>query len=181
MKPPPISEALDVAWNTLKKDPMPIVLGVLCAMLLGCIPLVGGGLAFAGFMRVGLKALRGAAPEPADGFVGLQQRPLDHIVMGLLQIVGLLACCVGVYVSQGVFFPGTGLVLEKEMDWSRAKDVCIERIGPDWGAWTLYALVMSLVGASGAILCGVGVIATAPVAALALAYAYERTLAAGAY
>jgi hypothetical protein len=177
LNPPPIGEALEVAWETFRKDPGPILVGVLCAMVLGLVPLVGGGLAMAGLMRVSLKALRGERPEPADGFVALQQSPVDHIVMGLLQVVGILACCVGLYVSQALFVPGTALILEKGMDWNRAKDVCIARIGPNWVAWTLYTFLVGLVGASGALLCGVGVVLTAPLATLALAYAYERTLA----
>jgi hypothetical protein len=176
LNPPPIGEALEAAWTAYKKDYAPILLGTLCAMLLGLIPLVGGGLALAGLMRVSLKALRGQTPEPADGFIGLQA-PVDYIVMGLLQIAGLLACCVGVYVSQGVFFAGTALVVDKGMNWTQAKDVCVAHIWPNWAAWTLFTFVASLVGASGAILCGVGVVATLPLAGLALAYAYERSVA----
>jgi len=176
VNPPPLGEALDAAWTVFKKDYAAILVGTLCALLLGLIPFVGGGLAMAGLIRVSLKALRGQTPEPEDGFIGLKA-PVDHIVMGLLQIAGLLACCVGVYVSQGVFFPGTALILEKGMDWNRAKDVCIARIWPNWGPWTLYALVAGLVGASGAIVCGIGAIATIPLAGLMLAYAHERVIA----
>jgi hypothetical protein len=176
VNPPPIGEALEVAWATFKKDYESIFIGILCALLLTLIPLVGGGLAMAGLMQVSLKALRGQRPEPADGFVGLQA-PVDHIVMGLLQIVGLLACCVGVYVSHAVFFPGTALIVDKKMTWTEAKDVCVARIAPNWAAWTLFTFVISLVGASGAILCGIGIVVTAPLAALAMAYAYERSIA----
>lgn len=178
MNPPPIGEALEAAIAAFKRDYAAIVIATLCAMLLGLVPLVGNGLVMAGMFQVGLKALRGHTPEPADGFVGLQAIG-DHIVMGLLQLVGLLACCVGVYVSQAVFFPGTGLILEKGMDWRRAKDVCVERIAPNWASWTLFTFVVGLVGASGALLCGIGVIATAPLTGLALAYAYERSVAPG--
>ena len=176
MNPPPIGEALEAAWATYKKDYAAIAIATLCAMVLGLIPLVGGGLVMAGLMKVSLKALRGQTPEPADGFVGLQA-PADHIMMGLLQIAGLLACCVGVYVTHAVFFPGTPLILEKGMDWNRAKDVCVERIWPNWGAWTVFTFVVGLVGASGSLLCGIGVIATFPLAGLALAYAYEHSIA----
>ena len=176
MNPPPIGEALEVAWATFKKDYEAILIGTLCALLLSLIPLVGGGLAMAGLMQVSLKALRGQRPEPEDGFVGLQA-PVDHIVMGLLQIVGLVACCIGVYVSHGIFFPGTALIVDKKMTWTQAKDVCVARIAPNWVAWTLFTFVIGLVGASGAILCGIGVIVTAPLAGLAMAYAYERGVA----
>jgi hypothetical protein len=176
VNPPPIGEALDAAWTAFKRDYAAILIGTLCAMLLGLVPVVGGGLAMAGLMRVSLKALRGQTPEPADGFIGLQA-PVDHIVMGLLQIAGLLACCVGVYVSQAVFLPGTALILEKGMSWNRAKDVCIAQVWPNWGPWTLFVFVAGLVGASGAILCGIGAIATVPLAGLMLAYAYDRVIA----
>jgi hypothetical protein len=176
MTPPPIGEALEAAWAVYKKDWAAIAIACLCAMLLGLIPLVGGGLVMAGLVHVSLKALRGQTPEPADGFIGLQ-KPLDHIVIGLLQVAGALACCVGVYVTHGVFYPGTPLILEKGMDWNQAKDVCIARVWPEWGPWTLFAFVAGLVGASGAILCGIGVVATMPLAALMLAYGYERVIA----
>lgn len=178
VSPPPIGEALSVGWKTFQQNPVPILLGMLCAMVIGLIPILGGGLAFAGMMRVSLRALRGEVPEPADGFAGLSNNAVDHIVMGLLQIVGILACCVGVYVSQGIFFPGTLLILDRDMTWEQAKDVCFKQVKPNWVSWTLFVLVVGLAGASGMILCVVGVFFTAPIAMIAMAYAYEKTLAA---
>jgi uncharacterized membrane protein len=175
IEPPPIGESLRVAWETFQKNMVPILVGTLCGIVVGLIPIVGGGLAFAGMMAVSLKALRGGVPEAADGFVGLSQRPVDHIVMGLLQIVGLLACCLGVYVSQALFFQGTVLILDRDLSWQQAKDVCLRDVKPNLMAWTLYVLVLGLVGASGLILCIVGVFFTAPIAMLALAYSYEKT------
>ncbi len=179
MNPPPIGEALGVGWNTFKANMVPIGLGILCAMILTLIPLVGGGLAFAGFMKVSLKALRGQEVEAADGFAGFEAA-VDHIVMGLLQIVGLLACCIGVYVSQAVFFPGSLLILDRNMTWTAAKDECMARVAPQWAAWTVFLLVVSLVASSGLVLCGVGVVFTAPIGLIALAYAYEQTMGTGA-
>ena len=75
MNPPPIGEALEAAWDVFKKDYAAILIATLCAMLLGLVPLVGGGLAMAGLMHVSLKALRGQSPEPADGFIGPAARP----------------------------------------------------------------------------------------------------------
>src|SRR5690242_1380430 len=99
MNPPPIGEALGEGWNAFKAQMMPCVIGTLCALLLGLIPVVGGFLATAGMLNVALKAVRGQKPEPADGFIGFQNL-VDNIVIGLLQIVGFIACCVGVYVTQ---------------------------------------------------------------------------------
>jgi hypothetical protein len=179
MNPPPIGEALNVGWNTFKENMVPIVLGTLCAMVLSLVPFIGGGLAFAGFMQVALKALRKQDVQAGDGFVAFEA-PVDHIVIGLWQLVGILACCIGVYVSQAVFFPGSLLIIDRRMTWQQAKDQCVARVWPNWGAWTLFFVVVSLVGASGALLCVVGVFFTAPIAFIALAYAYEQTMGKGA-
>jgi hypothetical protein len=179
MNPPSIGDALNVGWTTFQKNMMPILIAVVCAALLGIIPVIGGFLAFAGMMNVSLKALRGQTPEPADGFIGFQAL-VDHIVMGLLQILGLIACCIGVYVTQGIFFQGTLLIIDKGMTWSDAKDRCLDQIKPNWVAWTIFCLVVGIVGGLGAILCGIGIFFTLPIATIALAYAYEQTLGAGA-
>ena len=178
VSPPPIGEALEVAWKTFQVNPVPILVGIACAMIVGLVPIIGGGPAFAGMMKVSLKALRGEVPEPPDGFAGLSASAIDHVVIGLLQIVGILACCVGVYVSQAIFFPGTLLILDHGLTWQQAKDACLERVKPNWPAWTIFVVVMGLVAASGAILCVVGVFVTAPIGMLALAYAYEKSFGA---
>ena len=178
VSPPPIGEALQAGWTTFQRDMVPIALAMLCAMLLAMIPLLGGGLALAGMMHVSLKALRNQSPAPADGFIGLSESAVDHVVMGLLQIVGFIACCIGVYVTQAIFYPGTLLILERGMGWEQAKDECLERVKPNWGAWTLFTLAIGLVGGSGAILCGIGVLFTAPIAMIALAYGYQRAFGA---
>jgi hypothetical protein len=178
VSPPPIGEALGVGWTTFQEHMGPVTLGFLCALLPSLIPLVGGGLAFAGMMHVSRKALRGEAPLPSDGFVGLSQNAVDHIVMGLLQIAGLIACCVGVYVTQGLFYPGTLMILDRGITWQQAMDACREQVQPNLVQWTLFVFVVGLVGASGMLLCVVGVFLTAPVATIALAYAYERAFAA---
>jgi len=175
VNPPPIGEALSAGWKTFQQYPVPIVLGTLCAVVVGIIPFIGAGLAFAGVMKVSLKALRGQAPDPVDGFAGLSDNAIDHIVMGLLQISGLLACCVGVYATQGVFYPGTILILERGATWEQAMNTCLEQVKPNWVAWTLFTLVVGVIGASGMLLCFAGVLVTAPVAMLAMAYAYERS------
>jgi len=176
MNPPPMGQALSTAWNVYKANLMPVLIATFCATLLGLIPLIGGMLAIPGALLVALKAVRGQTPEPADGFVSFQAL-VDHLVIGLLQMLGAIACCIGAYVTQGIFLPGSFLILDKGQNWQQAKDVCMEKIAPNWVAWTIFALVTGLVGVSGLILCGIGVYFTLPIATCAWAYAYEETLA----
>jgi len=175
MNPPSIGDGLSAGWNTLKANPGGLAVPFLCALVLGFIPVVGGFLALPGLMLVSLKALRGETPEPKDGFVGFEAI-VDNLILGVLQIVGLIACCVGVYVTQALFIPGTCLVVDKRMGWSDAKDKCMEAIWPNILPWTIYTLVMGLVATAGILACVVGIVVTLPIASIGLAYAYEQTL-----
>ena len=173
MNPPPIGEALSAGWNATKANMVPVILGILCSMIAGIVPLLG----IPGMLLVSLKAVRGQKPEPADGFAGFRGNIVDHLMMGVLQLAGMLACCIGVYVTQGVFTPGSFLVVDKGISWQQAKDRCMAEIWPNWLGWTIFLLVTGLVGGSGMILCGVGIFITLPIMTCAWAYAYEQTLA----
>jgi hypothetical protein len=177
MNPPPIGEGLSVGWNTLKENVSTLAIPFLCAMILNFIPIVGGFFAIPGMLLVSLKVLRGQTPEPADGFVGFQAF-MDNLVMGLLQLSGAILCCIGAIITHALFIPGSCLIVDKGLSWSDAKDRCMEEIKPNLMAWIVYTLVLGLVGGSGAILCGVGVFVTLPIAVIGWAYAYEKTLGA---
>jgi hypothetical protein len=177
MNPPPIGEGLSVGWNTFKNNYNVLLIPLLCAFAVGLIPIVGGFLALPGMLLVSLKVLRGQTPETGDGFVGFQAF-VDHLVMGILQALGLIACCIGVYVTQALFLPGTLLIVDKGLGWSDAKDRCLEEIKPNLLAWVLYTFVLGLVAAAGLIACGVGIFVTLPIATIGWAYAYDQTLGA---
>jgi len=180
MNPPPVGEALSAGWEVVRPKLVPIVVATLCAALLSLIPLAGIGLTMAGLAQISLKALRGEEVEPEDAFVAFRQAPADHMVMGLLQILGLIACGVGAWVTQGLFLWGTFFILDHGMTWSAAKDRCLAEVGPNWLPWTLFTVVCGLVGSLGGLLCGVGVLFTTPIAVTAFAYAYERSWGRGA-
>jgi hypothetical protein len=174
--PPPIGEALGAAWRAYQANMGPVLIGSLCALLLSFVPLVGGILAIPGMCLVALKAVRGQEPEPADGFVSFNA-VADHLVLGLLQMVGGLLCCIGFYVTFALFLPGTFMAIEERLTWQQAKDRCMAEVAPHWLSWTLFGFVSGLVGATGILLCGIGIFFTLPITYLMWAYAYDRTLA----
>ena len=45
----------------------------------------------------------------------------------------------------------TLLILERNLTWEEAKDVCLKQVKPNWVPWTLFVLVVGLAGASGMI------------------------------
>jgi len=176
VSPPPIGESLTAGWNAFKPHMGAALVAYLCAWIVGLIPIVGGFLALAGFFNVSLKLVRGQKPEPSDGFVAFNRGAVDHIIMGLLQFVGIILCCIGIYITQGLFFPGTFLIVDKGMTWGQAKDQCMARIKPNLFGWVIFFFVVGLVGALGSLLCIVGILFTLPIAMCAMAYAYEKTL-----
>jgi hypothetical protein len=176
MNPPPIGEALGFGWEKFKQDPVPVLLAVLVAGLITAIPIVGIGLGMPGALYAGLKVARGQKPEIGDALIGFQ-KPMDYIMIGLLQMVGVIACCVGVLVTAPLFYQGYFLILEKGKTWQEAKDICLQQLKPNWMGWAIFWLVMSIVAELGVIACGVGILATVPIVMIALAQAYELTLA----
>lgn len=177
MTPPPIGEALSLGWERFKENAVPLILAILCANLLFIIPLAGIGLGMAGALLVGTKVARGEAAVVGDAFVAFQ-RPVDHIMIGLLQLSGLLLCLVGGLVTAPLFYQGHMLVIEKGMTWQEAMNTCIEQLKPNWLGWTIYWFVLMLVAQLGVLACCVGVFVTVPIVAVAQGYAYDRTLGA---
>jgi len=177
MNPPPLGEALSLGWERFKEHAVPLILAVLCANLLFLIPFAGIGLGMAGILLAGAKAARGEAPLVGDAFVAFQ-RPLDHIMIGLLQISGVLLCLVGALVTAPLFYQGHLLVIEKGMTWQEAMNTCMEQIKPRWLEWTIYWFVLALVAQLGVLACCVGVFVSTAVVAVAQGYAYDRTLGA---
>jgi hypothetical protein len=148
---------------------------VLIANLIFLIPIAGIGLGMPGALLAGARVVRGQTPDVDDALVGFK-RPVDHIMIGLLQLSGMLACCVGVLVTAPLFFMGHMLIVEKGLDWQQAMRVCLDQVKPQLAAWILYYVVLVLFSSLGAIACFLGVLVTAPMAAIAMAYAYESSL-----
>jgi hypothetical protein len=68
------------------------------------------------------------------------------------------------------------LIVEKGLDWQQAMRVCLDQVKPHLVEWILFYLVLVLFSSLGALACGLGVLVTAPMAAIAMAFAYEGSL-----
>ncbi len=175
MNPPPIGESLSAGWNAFKTRPVELIVGMLLANLVFMIPLVGHALGLAGLFYMSLKAVRGEKVEIVDVFAGFR-KPLDQIVIGLLQMLGFLLCCVGVLITTPLFAPGLILIADKGVSWQEAKDRCWQEVRPAWPGWVGLWLVILLLNLLGAFACIIGAYVTGPIGMCAFAYAYDRTL-----
>ncbi len=174
MKPPAIGEAISKGVAALKANPVPLIVGCLIGGFISIIPGVGT----AGIMNLCLKAVRGQKPEIGDVFVGFQKF-VDHLIMGILQAIGAILCCIGMWITMPLFMPGTIFILDKNMKWGEAKDKCMAEVKPNLFAWIIFVFVCMLVGGLGMIACGIGQLVTLPIAMCAIAYGVDQAQGGG--
>ena len=175
MQAPSIGDCLSDGWKAYKANWGAVLVGFLCAWVVRMIPVVGGFWMQAGLKKVALKAVRGQRPEPGDGFAAFDA-PMDHLVIGLLEMLGLLLCCFGVYITVPLFNNAGFLIIDKRMTWSDAKAVCMSQVWSNFGGWWVLWFVTTFVGGLGIWLCFFGIFLTMPMAICAMAAAYDRTL-----
>jgi hypothetical protein len=175
MNPPPIGDALGFAWERVKQDPWTMIIGVIVAQVLFMIPIAGIGLGMAGLMTMAAKVARGQSAEIGDVLSGFQ-KPVDNIMIGLLQASGMLLCGFGVLITAPLFFAGYFLVAERGLNWQQAMDVCLTQVKPAIASWAIFWFVLTLFSQLGLIACCVGVLGTSAVTMVALAHAYDQTL-----
>ena len=122
-----------------------------------------------------LGAYRKGTPEINDvieGFKKIGPAILAGLLVQIVTMLGLLACCVGVFVVYALVmftYPeiadGTTNPVEAIMaSFERLKDKIFPAIA--------FSIVMGLVAAAGLLACGIGVLFTAPLATMALCIVY---------
>jgi len=173
VNPPGIGEALGIGWGAFKNN-MGILIGAtLVLVVAGIVPLLPL-LLMPGMYSMSLKAVRGQKAEFGELFLMFTDRFVDHLIMLLLQICGVIACGIGQLITQPLFIPGSFLVLDKKMAWKAAMDECMKRVKPNLLNWIIFVIVILIVGFLGTLLCIVGVLITAPMAMCAIAYGYDK-------
>ena len=148
--------------------------------VLGCVPVVGVGLAgvcAGGLYLLLLKLIRGERASFGDVFAGFSvaflQLFLAGLVKGVLTSIGLLLCILpGIYLAVAWMFT-LPLVFDKKLEFWPAMELSRKVVTRHW--WVLFGLVLlnCLVVVLGLLACYVGVFVAQPVAFGALMYAYE--------
>jgi len=105
---------------------------------------------------------------------------IHHVGLLLLQICGILACGIGVFVTQALFIPGSFMVIDRHMDWDDAMNTCVSSIKPTLLKWIAFHVVVAIVAFVGVFGLFVGLLFTGPIALCAWAYAYEKAFGGGA-
>lgn len=133
----------------------------------------------AGFIIGSLKILQNQSLEFGDFFKGFNyysQLVLAGIIGGILIILGSILCLIpGIYLSIGYSFTNY-LIIDRNFGFWEAMENSRIIVSKQWFSWFGFFFILGLINIVGALLCGVGLLATIPVTVLATAAAYEDVM-----
>lgn len=193
--------AIGYGWNGLTKNLGPLVLialvvvaiqigfsifgsffdSIILRLTWNIITTVIGLILAMGLIRAALAVVDGRTPEvgmlfQSEGFVPYL---VASILVGLAVGLGLIFCIIPGLILAFLFaFYGYGIVDGRTEDGIESMKISWNLVSSNVGALLLLFVLVILVNLGGALLCGVGLLFTYPLTAIAVAYAW-RTLTGG--
>lgn len=190
-EPLDLGACLGRAWEILKADFWGVI-GAMLALLvvngglavLSLIPFIGAILALLLGAPLALSAAtwfvaraRGGRPGIEvlfSGFSRFGEVLALYLVSGILILVGLVLCILpGLYLALA-WAAALPLLADRRGGFWECLEISRQALTAHFGWLLLFWIVTALVAASGVLLCGVGLLVTAPLAYLAYAVAYVR-------
>ena len=161
-----VGACLSGAWGLFKKNPLTHVVATL---LVGVVSSVSSGLLtgpmVVGYMRMIAKEQRGEAAQIGDVFRGFDDF-VPAFVAGLISLLvvslGLMLCFIPGLLILALPSVALSLVAQGEKDGVAAFNQAWRIVTKNLGAAFWCALVLSIVGGLGMLLCGIGVLVTGP-------------------
>jgi len=138
---------------------------------------IGGLFALAlipGMINTALKQIRGQETRVADIFSGMRYF-WGALLVGIVAGLGLLACCVGVFVTNGLVFLALPLMIDKNMRATEAISLSWRTGMKNIWLYVFYAFIVGLLAQLGGSACYIGLIATISFLPIGQAVAYVRT------
>lgn len=191
IEPLDVGACLGRAWDLLKADFGGILGAVLVILVvngglavLSLIPYLGAFLALIVGAPLALgqatwfvARARGGRPGVDvlfSGFSRFGESLALYLVSGLLVLLGLLVCILpGIYLALA-WAAALPLLSDRRGGFWECLEISRQALTAHFGWLLLLVLVLSLVAAAGVLLCGVGLLVSAPLAYLAYAVAYVR-------
>ena len=151
--------------------------GVFLQIALAFIPSIASIFLYPGIVKFTLNASRGAPASTNDLWEGFKD-PLGYFAVAFLSwlvaMVGLIACCIGAYVTSGLMM----FALPLKVDTRRTATQCVtdswEMLKPHWLMGAVLVLVVALISQVGTIACFVGLALTTPFLHIAPTLLYNR-------
>ena len=129
-----------------------------------------------GVINASLMVTRGETPEPGQGVLHGVPRAVHHRLDPLRphRLIGLILCIIpGIIAAFMLSFYGF-YILDQGMSATDALTASFNMVKDNFGKVFLVILVAFVINFIGAILCGIGLLVTAPICWIILAYAYRK-------
>jgi len=184
------SEWIESGFNLYKNNFGVLVLASLIATVLSVVTVgILAGPMMAGVLLITLALFDKQEPKPDvgsvfKGFDFFLNSFLFVLVWGVgLVVVSFLLClvpCIGqlaalfvIFAAQAFLMFGLFLIVDKQMEFWPASMESVEKVKTNFWPFLGFCVVVCIIGSIGAILCGIGVILTAPIQACILTVAYR--------
>jgi len=183
---------INEAWRIVQADLGMFIVAMLIMGIAGSIPYVGTALSCSLYYMV-FKRIQGGAPlNLSDLGRGLQaDMGLPAFLAGLIQGAIVTAAVFAAMCLGAIFFPffliipivallcsmmwmfTLPLIADRKLDFWSAMETSRKTVMANFGGFLGFAILVGLVYLLGAVLCGVGVLVTGPIAMVAVALAYR--------
>jgi len=154
-----------------------VLLAVVFAVLNSALPVILQGPLIAGFHIFTMKKLLGRRAEFADLFLGFNYfvpTLVASIVIGLFVCCGLVLCIIPGLVVMAMYSFTYLFIVDKRMDFWPAMQASHAVVKQDYVGFTLFVLLLLLVGLLGLLCCIVGIFVAMPVIYAAITVAYKE-------
>ena len=183
----PVGEMIGRSWDIFKDNVGPLLGATLifCVVCIGAsaIPFVGVFVYLAvlgpltlGYYKIVRSTIRGEGGEIGELFFGFKDflPPfLAGLLIALFCSVGTLLCVIPGILA-GIIYSLTYLVmLDGEKDFWQAMETSRKLVMANFGQWIILMLALIALNLVGALVCGVGMLVTGPMAAIVVVLAYD--------
>ena len=121
---------------------------------------------YAGYVNAMHRANTGQNVSLGDFFIGFRQNTLQFIIFGLIMaiamVIGLMLCVIPVFFIIPFFFLGIPFILFENAGAIDALKKSFSTAGSNYGTILAVSFVSLIITVAGIILCGIGILLTAP-------------------
>jgi len=171
---------LSEAWEIFKQDPL---MHILVMIVIWVASGATGGFILIGPLTCGyyymiLKKVREPTQpiefgDIAKGFEVFVPSLIASLLVGVFVSIGAIACFVGSIVVAALLVFVYPLIIDQRLDFWPAIETSFNKTKDNWWGFTLFGLALIGINLLGAVVCGVGILVTAPVIFIATALAYR--------
>jgi uncharacterized membrane protein len=172
------------SWEVFKNNVGPLlggflVLGIILSVssMVPFAPLVLTGPFLLGFYKMVQTAAQAHPVDFADIFSGFQKflpAFLACVLITIFSSVGLIFCIVPGILISILYMPTFLFILNEDLAFWDAMEASRKMVMDNLGPWIVLALILAGLNLLGALVCGLGLLVTGPMSAIAIALAYDR-------